>query len=284
MNEDTELQQIKIAGVPEHFNFPFQKALKKSTDFNWFNFKGGTGAMVEALKNNEVDAALLLTEGAIKAINQGLDAKIVACYVKSPLIWGVHVAANSPFQHLNELEGEKAAISRLGSGSELMSYVNADALNWKNRTIPFEIVNSLDGGRKALKNGDASYFLWEKYTTQPFVDNGEFRRIGVCPTPWPCFVWVINNNTLNIPAKAKALKKVLKTVELEAQNLKNSLDSVAEIAKTYQLKEDQVKLWFNDVEWNSTLDRDMIETTENTLFELKVIDKIKKADGYIHHI
>jgi TRAP-type uncharacterized transport system substrate-binding protein len=38
--------------------------------------------------------------------------------VQSPLIWGIHVAANSKYKTVSDLEDTKVAISRQGSGSQ----------------------------------------------------------------------------------------------------------------------------------------------------------------------
>jgi hypothetical protein len=37
--------------------------------------------------------------------------------VQSPLIWGIHVAANSKYKTVSDLEDTAVAISRQGSGS-----------------------------------------------------------------------------------------------------------------------------------------------------------------------
>jgi hypothetical protein len=42
------------------------------------------------------DIAVILTEGIVKIIAAGA-SKIVQVYVESPLIWGIHVAANSGY-------------------------------------------------------------------------------------------------------------------------------------------------------------------------------------------
>ena len=74
---------IAIGGVPEHFNLPWKLANdygffeKENIDFNWQYYAAGTGAMVKALENHELDAAVLLTEGAVSAIIKGLKAKII---------------------------------------------------------------------------------------------------------------------------------------------------------------------------------------------------------------
>ncbi len=130
------MKNIKVAGVPEHFNLPWHMCIEDGTfkknglDVSWKDFPDGTGAMCKALRNKDVDVAVILTEGIIKDILNGNDAKIVQEYIASPLIWGIHVAAGSNYQDIQDLKNAKVAISRYGSGSHLMAYVNAKNLGW----------------------------------------------------------------------------------------------------------------------------------------------------------
>ncbi len=39
----------------------------KGIIYEWIDYPGGTGAMVEALRNGELDVAIMLTEGAVSA-------------------------------------------------------------------------------------------------------------------------------------------------------------------------------------------------------------------------
>ena len=189
------MKTINIGGVPEHFNLPWYLTLKngeykeKGINLRWKDYFGGTGAMNKALRDKDIDLAVILTEGIVTDIIDGNDSRIVQTYVKSPLIWGIHVAHNSSFKSVEDLKGKKAAISRFGSGSHLMAYVNAENHNWNlEMDLKFEVVKNLEGAVEALTNGAADYFLWEKFTTKPLVDSGIFRRIGSCPSPWPCLV------------------------------------------------------------------------------------------------
>lgn len=147
------LQRIRVGGVPEHFNAPWHTAAAKGyfaacgLEVEWTDFPGGTGAMTAALRKNEVDVALALTEGLVVDLHRGNPSKLLGTYVASPLTWGVHVLANSPLQSMADLEGAAYAVSRMGSGSHLMACVDAHA-----RGVPppeWEIVNSLDGARYA---------------------------------------------------------------------------------------------------------------------------------------
>ena len=153
--------QFQVGGVPEHFNLPWKKAIEEkrfaahSIDISWQDYHGGTGAKTKALREGELDFAILLTEGIIADIHRGNPSKIVQFYVKSPLRWGIHVGAQSTFKSVDDLENTRAAISRFGSGSHLMAYVNADNHNWDLAEQKFEMVKNLDGGREFLTKGDA---------------------------------------------------------------------------------------------------------------------------------
>jgi ABC-type nitrate/sulfonate/bicarbonate transport system substrate-binding protein len=153
------MTSLKIVGVPEHFNLPWHLCLgngefeKENIDLHWTDVPEGTGKMCQMLRDGSTDIAVILTEGIIKDIVNENPSKIVQVYVESPLIWGIHVAANSTFQNLADLENSKAAISRLGSGSQLMAYVNAKNQGWNSNQLQFEIVNTIEGAVTALLHG-----------------------------------------------------------------------------------------------------------------------------------
>src|SRR5690606_26303347 len=190
------MQKVKIIGVPEHFNFPWQLAIgegafeERGIDLRWMDIPEGTGKMCQMLNDGEADLAIILTEGIIKSITEGNPVKIVQEYVSSPLLWGIHVGAKSSYKVLSDLKNAKVAISRFGSGSHLMAFVNARNEGWDSDRLQFEVINNLDGAVKALTEGGADYFMWEHFMTKPLVDKGVFRRLGDCPTPWPSFVIV----------------------------------------------------------------------------------------------
>lgn len=196
------MKTIKIAGVPGHFNLPWHLCIENSEfeyvgiDLQWTDVPEGTGKMCQMLRDGETDIAVILTEGIVKDIVNGNPSKIVQVYVESPLIWGIDVAAKSNYKAISDLENTKVAISRFGSGSQLMAYVNADNQNWKTNNLQFEVVNTIDGAVEALTNGTADYFMWERFMTKPLVDKNIFRRVADCPTPWPCFVIAVREEIL----------------------------------------------------------------------------------------
>ena len=102
--------ELKIGGVPEHFNLPWRLSLeggafgRAGVKVEWRDYPGGSGAMAKALRDGELDAALLLTEGAVAAVTDGVALEIVSLYTDSPLVWGIHVPAQSRFKAVADLE------------------------------------------------------------------------------------------------------------------------------------------------------------------------------------
>jgi ABC-type nitrate/sulfonate/bicarbonate transport system substrate-binding protein len=280
------MKTIKIAGVPEHFNLPWHLALENkdfeahNIDLQWTDVPEGTGKMCQMLRDGETDIAVILTEGIVKDIVAGNPSKIVQVYVESPLIWGIHVAANSKYNTLSDLENTKVAISRLGSGSQLMAYVNAGNQGWNTDNLKFEIINTIDGAVEALTSGTADYFMWERFMTKPLVDKGVFRRIGDCPTPWPCFVVAVRDEILeNNP---EVIKNILSCINKTTKSFKDIPNIDKTLAANYHQKTVDIQEWLSLTEWSEKpLTSEMLNNVQNQLFQLKIIDKIGTFDKIV---
>ncbi|MCY1485995.1 NMT1/THI5 like protein [compost metagenome] len=272
------MKTLKIAGVPEHFNLPWHLCIEngefeaQGIDLQWTDVPEGTGKLCQMLRNGETDIAVILTEGIIKDIVAGNPSKIVQVYIQSPLIWGIHVDAASDYKTLSDLKDTKAAISRIGSGSQLMAYVNAHNQGWKTENLQFEIVNTIDGAVEALSNGTADYFMWERFMTKPLVDKGTFRRIADCPTPWPCFVIAIRNEILeNDPGSIETLLDVINQTTEEFKDIP-SIDKT--LSSRYNQKIEDIREWLSLTEWSQKpLDNKTLNNVQNQLLELSLIDK-----------
>jgi ABC-type nitrate/sulfonate/bicarbonate transport system substrate-binding protein len=272
------MKTIKIAGVPEHFNLPWQMCIENGEfeevgiNLQWTDVPEGTGKMCQMLRNNETDIAVILTEGIIKDIIAGNDSKIIQVFVKSPLIWGIHVAANSNFQSIENLKDKKAAISRFGSGSHLMSYVNAQNNNWNTAHLEFEIVNTIDGAVQALTTEKADYFMWERFMTKPLVDNGTFRRIADCPTPWPCFVIAVRKEVLE--NHAHIITQILEIINATTQEFKMIPSIDRTLASKYNQKLEDIQEWLSLTNWSQKqLDKKTFEKIQDQLYTLNIIEK-----------
>lgn len=250
---------LRIGGVPEHFNLPWKLALaddafvKVGVNVEYSDYPGGTGDMTRALRENALDAALVLTEGALADVVTNNTNRLVKVYVDSPLTWGIHVASSSDIKTVDQTESKRIAISRYGSGSHLIAILDVATRGWRTGDLSFVVVNNLDGARRALATGDADVFLWERHTTQPLVDSGEFRRVAEREVPWPAFVVSVRRDVLD--SSRNELKTVLKVVARCAANLKRRKNAAALIADTYGIQIGDVKRWLCSVRWSGSFRR-----------------------------
>ena len=276
--------QLRVGGVPEHFNLPWHLAMerkqfeKNDLHILWRDYPGGTGAMCADLRNGELDVAMVLTEGITADIINGNPSRILQWYVTTPLYWGIHVAAGSPYEKMDDVKGKRYAISRMGSGSHLMAHVDAKMRGWTLQDEQFVVVNNVDGAREALKNNQAEIFLWEKFTTKPLVDAGEFRKIDERPTPWPCFVIAASEKAL---AKQKdAIQLMQKIISKQCDAFMDEYNALAIISQRYNLLEKDVKQWMRITSWacDNEIHAGTLHQVVDSLLDLKIINKKVQAN------
>jgi ABC-type nitrate/sulfonate/bicarbonate transport system substrate-binding protein len=220
-------------------------------EVEWRDYPGGSGAMSQALRSGELDAALLLTEGAVAAVSDGVPLEIVSLYTDSPLLWGIHVPAASRFHAVAQLERARYAISRTGSGSHLMAVVHARAQGWSVKDLSLVTVGNLDGAVTAFETGRADVFFWEKFMTKPLVDAGKFRRVGEFAAPWPAFV-VCAARAID-GAQRAALARALRAVLDEACALRARADAAQLIAGRYGLEAADAADWLKTTRFSARI-------------------------------
>ncbi|SEK52164.1 ABC-type nitrate/sulfonate/bicarbonate transport system, substrate-binding protein [Maribacter orientalis] len=272
------MKTVKIIGVPEHFNLPWHLAIEEGAfeergiDLSWTDIPEGTGKMCELLKNQETDLAIILTEGIVKSFTEGNKVKIIQEYIASPLLWGIHVDANSTYRSLEELKNTTAAISRFGSGSHLMAYVQAKQMGWETEKLKFNLVNNLNGAVESLSTAKSDYFMWERFTTKPLVDSGIFRHLGNCPTPWPCFMLVGTDEFLT--ENKSLVKHIQEIINIYTVEFKQIPRIDATLANRYHQKLEDIQEWLQITEWSQKqLPEDTLMKIQETLKELDLIDK-----------
>ncbi len=272
---------IRIGGVPEHFNLPWLLAVEEGLfaaagyDVEWIDFPGGTGAIMKALDAGEVDIATPLTEGAVTAIANGNPSRFVSTWVDSPLLWGIHIAGSAEGAAVAELEGQRFAISRFGSGSDLMARVLAEEQGWDTAADKFVVVGGLDGALEALPAGDAEIFLWNKSMTQPHVTDGTLARAGVFPTPWPSFAIVASTAFLDTNPGAAAPISVIVRQRAAALTADNTL--AQQVVDRYGLALESATEWVDQVEWtaaNSPTDQAMLTNVAERMQRLGRIESV----------
>lgn len=279
------MAKLRIGGVPEHFNYLWHVAREEGLfaqaelDIQWQDFPGGTGAMRQALTDNALDMAVLLTEGAVAGVAEGAPFRIAGTYVKSPLSWGIHAHHNSSLQGPPELSQVRIAISRYGSGSHLMAAVHA----WKAGHAPdrlhFVPVGSLEGARDALAAGQADIFLWEKFTTKPLVDQGEWKRIGEVQTPWPAFVMAVRQDVAE--QNGPAMRRLMRVLR-EAMHQMDEPQTIDYIARGYHQRREDVAEWFRQTQWlvRPRIDRGALDQAQEALVSLGMITERRPLERY----
>lgn len=281
------MAELRIGGVPEHFNLPWHDAIDSDAlagRVTWIDQPGGTGQMMSGLRQGDLDVAIALTEGIVAAISAGAPARIARFYTTSALQWGVHVTADSALRELVDVgSGHRYAVSRLGSGSHLMAHVLAHGLGHTVTDDRFVVVGDLDGARAALAAGDADLFLWDRFMTSPLVEAGEFRRIGVQPTPWPAFAVAVHVDVLS--QRADEVTAVLDTVAAAAARFAGQPEQVAveQVRAAHRLAADQAAEWFRSTVFDAArpVDGAVIATVIDRLSELGLVARDTKAESLI---
>jgi ABC-type nitrate/sulfonate/bicarbonate transport system substrate-binding protein len=279
---------LRIGGVPEHFNLPWHLLLEArggaqlAIEAKWQDFPEGSGAMAAALRENRLDLAMLLTEGAVVGAAAAADGfKIVSLYTESPLIWGIHAPADVELRSVADIRGKRYAISRRGSGSHLMSFVHAREQGWPTDALDFVVVRDMQGAIDAFAAGAADVFFWEKFMTKPAVDSGRFRRVGEFIAPWPAFVVCASNAAL--AQYGSAITALLQTVCKFATDLATRNDAAELVARRYRLQLEDARAWLAATRWASRPGIGVSHLTRvvEALRDLGLIDRHVQASSLI---
>tara|TARA_R110002020_G_scaffold269811_1_gene485118 strand:+ start:1126 stop:1998 length:873 start_codon:yes stop_codon:yes gene_type:complete len=281
------MKTLRITGVPEHFNFPWKKVVaaqpfqKNGIMLEWTDESRGSGQMNKDLREGKTDVALVLTESFLKDFEAGNPSKMIGLHVKSPLTWGIHIPGDSPINSLQEISDPTFLISREGSGSQLMSFVLAKREDWDAKKLQFKIVNNLSGALKVMTPARPEMFLWEKYTTKPWVDSKEMKRIGEVPSPWPCFAIIATDKALS--EFENILFQLRDLVYQEALKLQSSPTAIEDISRNYGLNAKDVKEWFTQTTWatEAKISRNELIQSMEIMKDLGIISKVIPCEDFL---
>ncbi|EDU42546.1 TauA ABC-type nitrate sulfonate bicarbonate transport systems periplasmic component [Pyrenophora tritici-repentis] len=259
------MASLRIGFVPEHFSTPLEFAKQYfGLEAQLLPYPSGTGHMVTAIQAGEIDIGVGLTEGWIAAIGKAQAAKqdagfsVVGTYVETPLCWAISTGAKRELEGIKDLKGKKVGVSRIGSGSYVMSFVLADQQGWLdtssgNPPFPVEVLNTFANLRDGVNNSTADFFMWEHFTSKKYYDNGEIKRIGEIYTPWSSWKIVAANKLLQpkngsnsplTPELEDVLDKINKGVKhFEA----NQEEAVKYISTKLDYSEEDAREWLKTV-------------------------------------
>lgn len=280
-------QKLRIGFIPEHFSTPLHFAqLHHHLPGTLVPEPLGTGALTRRLKLPDsdpeaLDIAVGLTEGFVADLGKGkasssegeVGYRLVGTYVQSPLCWAISTGAQrGELKGVEDLRGKRVGVSRVGSGSYVMSFVLADQKGWLQQSTstttpassnkqgeggggegPFGIVVAGDFAslRAAVSKeqgaeGGADFFMWEHFTTKHYWDTGELKRLGDIYTPWPS--WMIAARSSLTSSNPALLDEVLASIDKGVQFYHEFGDQAVEwITETMQYSAQDARAWMRTV-------------------------------------
>ncbi|GAA5970216.1 hypothetical protein JCM8115_000779 [Rhodotorula mucilaginosa] len=277
---------LRIGYVREHFSSPLLQLAAQSDYIQLVECPSGTGQIMSRLKANEIDVAIALTESLIAGIaKQTAEFKLVGTYVTSPLNWAVIVGKDSKYQKLEDLRGEKIGVSRIGSGSQVMASYMALREGWTDKDgkvepIQFEVLDSFKNLRDGVNDGRAAAFMWEHFTTKPYLN--EVRFIGNVPTPWHSWAIVATPSTLSPSSPQHTqLQKFLSelSTSIHAFDAPEARESSSKefVETTWEYPREDVEAWLKQVEYPkgevNEISKSMVESTLSTLVAAGVLSE-----------
>ncbi|KAF2743170.1 hypothetical protein M011DRAFT_480951 [Sporormia fimetaria CBS 119925] len=259
---------LRIGFVPEHFSTPLIFAKHNfSLDCTLLPFPSGTGHMVTSLQSGELDLAIGLTEGWVSGIctaqstHRSPNFHLIGTYVQSPLRWAISTGASRSITS-SDLQGKKVGVSRIGSGSYVMSYVLAHQNGWldpnsSHPPFPVEVLQTFSRLREAVNEETADFFLWEYFTSKRYYDSGEIKHIGDIYSPWPSWMIVAADAMLWPHGRHHGARVLTEEVEgaLEKINRgiqyfrENGEEAVRYISTKLDYTEEDARAWLPTVEF-----------------------------------
>jgi sulfonate transport system substrate-binding protein len=164
----------------------------------------------------------------------------------------VYVKTGGAIKKLADLKDCKFAISRWGSGSELMTFLLAEREQWKwnagrEDATRFVVAGTFEKMIDAVVRGDASAFIWNYSMTQPMCDGGSIVNCGEIYTPWPCFVTAVRDD---VWARDRArVTAILSTVAISAMLFENNAFATDLVAHRFGMRKETAAIWFASVKW-----------------------------------
>ncbi|KAK7959533.1 uncharacterized protein PG986_004387 [Apiospora aurea] len=290
----TDAPPLRIGYVPEHFSTPLYFAQKHfGLQATLTPFPSGTGHMITALREGEIDIGIGLTEGWIAGLGKEDTPgdggyRIVGTYVETPLCWAISTGAKRPeISSVASLKNSKVGVSRLGSGSYVMSYVLADQEGWLASTSSsdvgpykdFVVLQTFDKLRNAVNEGAADFFMWEHFTSKKYYDSGEIRRVGEIYTPWSSWKIVASTNSTKL-AQDERLQDLFQKLDQGVKYFGEHQDEAVEYISTAldYSKEDATE-WLKTVQFATETAGVNVEVVENCISILRKAGVLKEGTG-----
>lgn len=197
--------------------------------------------------------------------------------------WAISTGAKrEDITSVASLKGKRIGVSRIGSGSFVMSWVLAVQQGWLSSSsagakaespfADFVVCNTFDKLRQAVNlEGDAGthadFFMWEHFTTKKYYDNGEIRRVGEIYTPWSS--WKIVASTTLVAAEGELDARVEDLCERLDKGIKhfreNQEEAVTFISTELDYSAEDARAWLKTVKFPGTTKGVDVKVAEKTV-------------------
>ncbi|SCU96211.1 LANO_0E12838g1_1 [Lachancea nothofagi CBS 11611] len=250
---------LKVGYIPEHFATPLVFGEKKgffkdqNVEVELVPFPSGSGHLIQSLNAGEIDVAIGLTEAFVRGIadtekNTKPKYQIAGTFVKSSLEWCVSTGSKrDDLTDLKSLEGKKIGVSRIGSGSHVMSYVMALQLDFEKPFADFPVCNTFDKLRESVNSGESDAFMWEYYTSKKYLDSGEIKMLGHVASPWPSWV-VVKRTDVDMKPFKGFINALNKGIDYFNKNKEEALDVITE---NFGYSHEDAANWFKTVKYHT---------------------------------
>eukprot|EP00126_Sphaerothecum_destruens_P009942 Sdes_comp20636_c0_seq1m15802 len=275
------VRKFRIGGVPEHFNIPFELGLNNGifkehhVEIEFVICPGGTGEMIKKLNEGELDIAIGLTEGLVTTIAANkANFKIASLYTTSPLTWAVSTGIDSKIERLSDLDGKRMGISRVYSGSHIMSFLVAKRENFS-KSNSFLSCGNFQNLRQSVNSYTSDAFLWEKFMTKSFYDARALKYIGEITAPWPAFCIAVHNDRLC--SEKEPIRKVLQAIYDSCRLFQSNEELALKLILSHYVDSNQdAKQWFSTVSYSQSprISLSMLNSCLKTLYDLNVIPRL----------
>jgi len=199
-----------------------------------------------------------------------------------PMQTGWAISTGSKRESINSITDLKShnrvGVSRIGSGSYVMSFVLADQQGWLSPSSPppFEFLplQTFEKLRNGVNDSTADFFMWEHFTSKRYYDSGEIKRIGEIYTPWPSWQIVASTKI----GEGRGDSRVEELFQKLDQGIRyfegNVEESVKYISTSLDYSEEDAREWLKTVRFakgTRGVDGEVVEKTVGVLRKAGVI-------------
>ena len=202
--------------------------------------------------------------------------------------WAISTSpSREDLKSIDDLKNTRVGVSRIGSGSYVMSFVLAEQQGWLNYAsgkkcpapFTFHPLQNFEKLRNGVNDKTVDFFMWEHFTSKKYYDSGEIKRIGEIYTPWPSWMIVMRDHCAayedgSLDTMFEKLDQGVKYFE------ENPEESVKYISTELDYSEEDARAWLKTVKFTSGTagtDHEVLDKVCDLLKQAGVVDG--EADG-----